>query len=184
MARFSATVLPVTVMQSPCKSPASRSIFINGTMPPICTNSDIRYLPLGFKSAKTGTCFPISVKSSIFNATPAEWAIASRCMTALVEPPRAITTVIAFSNASRVIISSGRMFSFNKCKTAAPALLESAIFAGEIAACAELFGRLIPSASIAEAIVLAVYMPPQEPAPGMALISICSNSSREILPLA
>ena len=38
--------------------------------------------------------------------------------------------------------------------------------ARETASCAELFGRLMPSASMAEAIVLAVYMPPQLPGPG------------------
>ena len=52
--------------------------------------------------------------------------------------------------------------------TAAPARRQSSIFAGEMAFCAELFGRLMPSASMARAMVLAVYMPPQEPAPGMA----------------
>jgi len=36
-------------------------------------------------------------------------------------------------------------------------------------------GRLIPIASIALAMVLAVYMPPQEPAPGMAHAVICSS---------
>ena len=35
--------------------------------------------------------------------------MASRCSTALVEPPSAMTTVIAFSKASRVMMSSGRM---------------------------------------------------------------------------
>ena len=48
----------------------------------------------------------------------------------------------------------------------------------EMAAMAELFGRLIPMASIAEAIVLAVYIPPQEPAPGIDLDSISSNCYR------
>ena len=38
-------------------------------------------------------------------ATPASRASASRCSTALVEPPEAATTAIAFSNASRVMMS-------------------------------------------------------------------------------
>ena len=46
---------------------------------------------------------------------------------------------------------------------------------------AELLGRLIPIASIAEAIVLAVYIPPQEPAPGIDLDSISSNCSSLML---
>ena len=45
---------------------------------------------------------------------------------------------------------------------------QSSSLAGEMAFCAELLGRLMPSASMALAMVLAVYMPPQEPAPGMA----------------
>ena len=36
-------------------------------------------------------------------------AMASRCSTALVEPPSAITTVIAFSKAARVMMSRGLM---------------------------------------------------------------------------
>ena len=40
----------------------------------------------------------------------------------------------------------------------------------------ELFGRLSPSASMAEAMVLAVYMPPQDPKLGQAFRSIHSKS--------
>ncbi len=58
--------------------------------------------------------------------------------------------------------------------TAAPARRQSSSFAGEMASCAELLGRLMPSASIALAMVLAVYMPPHEPGPGIAR---CSRSA-------
>ena len=75
----------------------------------MATSSAMRNLPLGFKSASTGTRLPIRVKSSISSFTPAVCAMASRCSTAFVEPPSAITTVIAFSNAFRVMMSSGRM---------------------------------------------------------------------------
>jgi hypothetical protein len=50
-------VLPVTVRQSPCSRPASSSIFISGWVPPMRDSSDITYLPLGLRSASTGTCF-------------------------------------------------------------------------------------------------------------------------------
>src|SRR5690625_3540584 len=40
----------------------------------------------------------------------------------------------------------------------------------------ELYGRLIPSVSMAEAMVLAVYIPPQAPAPGQACRSTWSIS--------
>ena len=43
-----------------------------------------------------------SVKS-----TPASCAAASRCSTVLVEPPIAMSSAIAFSNASRVAIDRG-----------------------------------------------------------------------------
>ena len=43
---------------------------------------------------------PMRVKSSSVSFTRAACAIASRCSTALVEPPSAMTTVIAFSKAS------------------------------------------------------------------------------------
>src|SRR5699024_12853762 len=47
----------------------------------------------------------------------------------------------------------------------------------------ELPGRLIPIASTADARVFAVYIPPQEPAPGHALHSMDPNSSSSISPL-
>ncbi len=43
-------------------------------------------------------------KSSMSSATPASLAIASRCRTALVEPPVAATEAIAFSIDSLVMI--------------------------------------------------------------------------------
>ena len=58
-------------------------------------------------------------------ARPAACAIASRCSTALVEPPSAMTMVIAFSNALRVRMSRGRMPRSISCTTAAPARAQS-----------------------------------------------------------
>ena len=54
--------------------------------------------------------------------------------------------------------------------TAAPALYESRRLFSDTASCAELLGSDRPSASIADAIVLAVYMPPHEPGPGIAVL--------------
>ncbi len=47
-------------------------------------------------------------KSSSSSSTPASCAIASRCSTAFVDPASAITTAIAFVNASFVRMSRGR----------------------------------------------------------------------------
>ena len=102
-------------------------------------------------------------------------AIASRCSTALVEPPSATVTAMAFSKALRVRMSEGRSPARSSCTTASPARRQSSRLAALTASCAELFGRLSPSASIAEAMVLAVYMPPQLPGPGIAVRSTCST---------
>ena len=42
--------------------------------------------------------------------------------------------------------------------------------------------RLSPIASIADDIVLAVYIPPHEPGPGQAFFSTWSNRAASILP--
>ena len=171
-------------MQSPCSSPASSSIFIKGTVPPMRTRSAMTYLPEGFRSASTGTRLPMRSKSSSVMSTPAACAIAGKCSVALVEPPRAISTVMAFSKASLVRMSRGLMPRLMRFSTAAPASKESRILSSETAACAELLGSESPSASIALAIVLAVYIPPQEPGPGIAQDSTVSSSASEYSPLA
>ena len=71
------------------------------------------------------------------------------------------------------------MPSLSRLSTAAPASRQSFFFAGLIAAWALLPGRLIPIASIALAMVFAVYMPPHEPGPGMAQEVICSRPLSE-----
>ena len=95
-----------------------------------------------------------------------------------------MTTVMAFSKASRVMMSRGRIFFSTKFTTAAPAALASASLSSDTASWAELSGKLIPKASIAEDMVLAVYIPPQDPGPGMAFFSISVSSLWEILPEA
>ena len=103
-ARFSAMVLPVTVRQSPCIRPASSRAFITTGTPPTRSTSYITYRPNGFRSPRCGTFLPTRTKSSRVRSTSASLAMASRCSTALVEPPKAITTAMAFSNASLVRI--------------------------------------------------------------------------------
>ena len=57
---------------------------------------------------KDGTRSLVAWKSSMVSGTPTARAMAIKCSTALVEPPSAIVTTIAFSNASRVMIARGR----------------------------------------------------------------------------
>ena len=95
-----------------------------------------------------------------------------------------MTTVIAFSNARRVRMSRGLRPSRTRRTTASPARRLSARLSSPTASCAELPGKDKPKASIADAMVLAVYMPPQLPGPGMAVRSISSKPSAESLPAA
>ncbi|MNI81536.1 hypothetical protein D3C73_1381610 [compost metagenome] len=99
--------------------------------------------------------------------------MANRCNTALVEPARAITTRMAFSKALRVMMSRGLRSSLSSSMTCCPARKLSEALSPPTASWELEPGRLMPSASMAEAMVLAVYMPPQEPGPGIATSSIC-----------
>jgi len=100
-----------------------------------------------------------------------------------VDPPSAMTSAIAFSNAFLTRILRGVIRFLTSSMSARPARRVSSRFSALSASRDELNGRLMPSASMAEAIVLAVYMPPQEPAPGQAWHSIARNCSRVILPV-
>ena len=104
VARFSAMVLPVTVRQSPCKRPASRSAFNTTGIPPTLSRSVMTKRPKGLRSASSGVFALIRWKSSRVRSTSASCAIARRCRTEFVEPPKAMTAVIAFSKAFFVMI--------------------------------------------------------------------------------
>ena len=121
-------------------------------------------------------------KSSSFHSTPAEWAIAKKCRTALVEPPTAITTEIAFSIDLRVMISRGNILLRMALTRILPASSVFSPFSGATADMVEEYIGLIPIASKAEDMVLAVYIPPQEPAPGQALRSTDINLTSSIRP--
>ena len=140
------------------------------------------YFPDGFISQRTGTRARIVSKSSITSGTSVECAMARRCRTAFVEPPVAMTTAIAFSNALRVMIWRGRSCVRTACATTRADSAALSIFSASSAAMVEEYGRLMPIASMAEDIVLAVNMPPHEPAPGHAWRSTSSNSASPICP--
>ncbi|TXT22290.1 MAG: hypothetical protein FD138_3551 [Planctomycetota bacterium] len=105
-----------------------------------------------------------------------------KCSTAFVEPPVAMITTIAFSIDLRVMMSRGLMSFSSSSRIAAPARRHSSIFSGSSAGIDELYGSDMPIASIAEAIVLAVYMPPQAPAPGMLQRTTACRSSSFMRP--
>src|SRR5204862_6483349 len=91
-------------------------------------------------------------------------AIATRWMTALVEPPIAMSARIALSNAFAVRISDGFGPPANAISTARrPDSSASAILRESEAGIAALPERVMPSASASEAIVDAVPITVQRP---------------------
>ena len=111
-------------------------------------------------------------------STPASFAIASRCSTALVEPPKAMVTAMAFSNASLVRIWRAVMPCRSISTTAIPLLRAKPSRRRSTAGGAAEPGSDMPSASAALAMVLAVNIPPQAPSPGQMAFSILATSSR------
>ena len=65
---------------------------------------------------------------------------------------------------------------------AAPARRHSSSFAGSVAGVDDEWGRDMPSASMALAMVFAVYMPPQAPAPGQDSATISWRVASSMVP--
>ncbi len=108
--------------------------------------------------------------------------MASRWSTAFVEPPVAATPAIPFSNEVRVSTSRADRPAASISITSRPAASPTAGFAGSRAATlAEPIGES-PMNSITSAMVLAVYWPPQAPAPGQATSSSSRRSASVIFP--
>ena len=101
-------VRPVTVGASSWSRPASSRRCATTPTPPALNRSTATYCPPGLRSHTSGVREAIRSKSSMSRSTPASRATASRCSTALVEPPLAATAAIAFSSDSRLMTSLGR----------------------------------------------------------------------------
>ena len=101
-----------------------------------------------------------------------------------MEPPSAMTTAMAFSNASLVRIWRAVIPLESRFTTASPDLRANPSRRRSVAGGAALPGSDMPSASAAAAMVFAVYMPPQAPSPGQMARSMVSTSSRDISPRA
>ena len=114
-----------------------------------------------------GVLSDILWKSSRPKGTSTDLAIAIKCNTALVEPPNTITVAMAFSKACLVIICLGRISCIIRFLMAAPTFKVSVFLSWLSAGLDDEKGRLIPNASIADDIVLAVYIPPHAPGPGI-----------------
>ncbi len=100
----------------------------------------------------------------------------------MVEPPEAQTQAIAFSSESRVRILLGRRSSTRTLITSSPIFSATVGLSSSSAGTIAEPPALIPSASKAQAIVLAVNWPPQAPAPGLATPSSSFSSSSDMSP--
>ena len=93
-------------------------------------------------------------------------AIEGRCSRALVDPPMALCTMIAFSNASRVMISLGLISLAARFIIARPACRASWRISRMVAGISAVPGSAMPSASAMDCMVLAVPRKAQAPSEG------------------
>ena len=132
--------------------------------------------------ATMGVRHAISSKSSMESSTPASRAIASRWSTAFVEPAVAATPAMAFSNASRVMMSRGVVPLRRRSIASLPAFRAASAFASKTAGTAFAPAGLMPRNSSAIAIVFAVNCPPHAPAPGQAWSSTAFSRASSMRP--
>ena len=102
----------------------------------------------------------------------------------MVDPPEAQAQAIAFSSDSLVITWRGRRSWASTRITSSPTFSATVSFSSSSAGTIAAPPGEIPSASKAQAIVLAVNWPPQAPAPGEATSSSERSSSSVMLPAA
>ena len=148
------------------------------------TSSDIKYRPLGFRSASTGTRLPMRVKSSSVELHAARLRHGEQVQHRVGRAAERDVTVIAFSNASCVRMSHGLMPALDQAAPRPRRRCEASLrLVRDDRLLRRAVGRLMPSASMAQAMVFAVYMPPQQPGPGIAVLSTSCSSLSVIVPL-
>ena len=106
-ARFSPTVLPVTVCAPVLIRPPRESSCMRAGMPPAWWRSARSWGPPGDMKQRCGVLSLKVLNISSVSGTPASLAIAGRWSEVLVEPPKAMSTVIALAKASAVRIAEG-----------------------------------------------------------------------------
>ena len=113
---------------------------------------------------------------------PARRAIATRCTTALVEPPSASTATMALSMLPRVTMSVGFRSSQTMSTMRRPVSLAIRAWRESAAGIDAAPGSVNPSASVADVIVDAVPIVMQWPGERAMLFSICCHVSSVMLP--
>ena len=108
----SSKVIPNTVLVLRWIRPARSNSPNKPIMPPArCTSSMWYLLVFGAILLKQGTTRDKRSISAILKSTPASCAAANKCKTVLLEPPIAISKLMAFSKASKVPIERGNTLS-------------------------------------------------------------------------
>ena len=122
--------------------------------------------------------------SAMAKGTPPSCAAASRCSTVLVDPPMAMSSDIAFSNASKEAMPRGSTEASScsyqrraRSTISQPASTNSRRRSAWVASSEPLPGSAKPSASVRQFMELAVNMPEHEPQVGQAERSITSASA-------
>ena len=101
-------VPPATVRAPACTRPARCSSPRMVGMPPArATSSTWNSCDAGATLQMQGTWRDRRSMSAMVKSTPASRAMASRCSTVLVDPPMAMSRLMAFSKASKVAMERG-----------------------------------------------------------------------------
>jgi hypothetical protein len=141
-----------------------------------------KYGPPGLRLIRCGTFLEIWSKSESGIFTPNSEAIAGRCRQVLVEPPMAISALIAFLKLAALTYFRGQRCSLTRRTISRPVCLAILAFLSLSAWEVPLPGRLRPSTSVRQDIVFAVNSPAQDPGPGHACLSISATSISAISP--
>ena len=118
--------LPLTVCVA--GSTRSPSAFMTAETPPASPSSVTPHGPDGASLTRVGVSRLSRSQVSKLTSTPASFAIAIMWSTMLVEPPTAIPTRMALSNASRVRICDGRRSSFTSSMIRMPVYFAARIW--------------------------------------------------------
>ncbi len=107
-ATFTSRVFPVTVMQPGCiRSGSWNSALRIAGIPPARSTSSMWYCEDGDTLQSVGVLCEMASIRARSSGTPASWAIASVWRIVFVDPPMAMSSVSALSNASSVTMSRG-----------------------------------------------------------------------------
>ena len=170
---------------SPCSSPASRRCFITTGTPPTRSRSLMWNLPPGFMSAMCGTLAAMRLKSSrssvdaglVGDGQQVQHGV-GRAAERRGDGDGVLERLLGHDLARRDARAAACSRRPRRRDRRRPR-------GGRRSAGGDAVpGRLMPSASAIELIVLAVNMPPHAPSPGQALRSISPSSSSVIVPAA